>query len=492
MKKLVVIIFIIFIVVNIFSHPHIFIENKVNFNFKENYLESIDIEWKFDRSTSYLYIEVFSEFEKNEFSQEEIDEIEEVIFHRLSNFDYFVELYINGKKFENILPEKFTVRRIPNNVVIFNFSVPLNIEFIHEEAEMTFYFTDTSFYSKVNNDLSNFTINNNSEDLFINLTESIDTNKVFYLEYVPVEKYIFIIKNKNPIFLYEYEKEIIKEIKDEEKKNDNLIEKEIVEEDIVKKAENVLFSSQKNSKIDIFKIQSNIMDRFVDIIESFKEEKSLVYIILILFLAFLYGVIHGIGPGHGKTVAMSYFITEDSKYIKSVMFGGLFSLTQFIMTTIFFFVAYYGFISVLYLIDVDSNTKIIQLFGNFLILIISLYMLIKILFIKNKNNENKSEKNLFVVAASIGLVPCPGIMLVLLISLSLDMILFGILTAFFTSLGISITVIMSGFLTQFAVNKIERIMKSKFLDKIQKVAPFIGYSLLLIISLTSMLNNLIK
>jgi ABC-type nickel/cobalt efflux system permease component RcnA/ABC-type uncharacterized transport system substrate-binding protein len=484
MKKLVLMLLIFFLSVNIFSHPHIFIENKVNFNFKENFLESIDIEWKFDRSTSYLYIEVFSEFEKNEFSQEEIDEIEEVIFHRLSNFDYFVELYINEEKFENISPEKFTVRRIPNNVVIFNFTVPLNIEFIYEKTELTFYFTDTSFYSKVNNDLTNFMVNNNSEDLIINVVESFDTNKVFYLEYVPVEKYIFSIKNINPISLYE--EEIIKEFKE----TDELIEEEIIEEDIAKQAENILFSSQKNSKIDIFRIQNNIMDRFVEIIESFKDEKSLFYVILILFLAFFYGLIHGIGPGHGKTVAMSYFITEDSKYIKSVMFGGLFSLTQFIMTTIFFFVAYYGFISILYLIDVDSNTKIIQIFGNFLILIISLYMLVKILFIKN--NENKSKKNLFVVATSIGLVPCPGIMLVLLISLSLDMILFGILTAFFTSLGISITVIMSGFLTQFAVNKIERIMKSKFLDKIQKVAPFIGYSLLLIISLTSLLNNLIK
>ncbi len=51
-------------------------------------------------------------------------------------------------------------------------------------------------------------------------------------------------------------------------------------------------------------------------------------IALILVLAFLYGVLHAIGPGHGKSVVASYFVANRAQWISGVVMGGLISVIQ--------------------------------------------------------------------------------------------------------------------------------------------------------------------
>jgi nickel/cobalt exporter len=48
----------------------------------------------------------------------------------------------------------------------------------------------------------------------------------------------------------------------------------------------------------------------------------------ILALAFLYGVLHAAGPGHGKSIVAAYFVANEARWTSGVMMGGVISLLQ--------------------------------------------------------------------------------------------------------------------------------------------------------------------
>ena len=45
------------------------------------------------------------------------------------------------------------------------------------------------------------------------------------------------------------------------------------------------------------------------------------YYVWVLLLGFVYGVVHAIGPGHGKAVVTSYFLSQDKKWRDGVIMG---------------------------------------------------------------------------------------------------------------------------------------------------------------------------
>jgi nickel/cobalt transporter (NicO) family protein len=51
-------------------------------------------------------------------------------------------------------------------------------------------------------------------------------------------------------------------------------------------------------------------------------------LLTILALAFLYGVVHAAGPGHGKSVVGSYFVANEARWASGLLMGGVISLMQ--------------------------------------------------------------------------------------------------------------------------------------------------------------------
>lgn len=70
-------------------------------------------------------------------------------------------------------------------------------------------------------------------------------------------------------------------------------------------------------------LNDSIADAFYDV-----EHGSRAALILVLGLAFIYGVLHAIGPGHGKSVVASYFVAHHARWTSGILMGSLISVIQ--------------------------------------------------------------------------------------------------------------------------------------------------------------------
>lgn len=75
-------------------------------------------------------------------------------------------------------------------------------------------------------------------------------------------------------------------------------------------------------------IQMQLNDVISRQFQSVHNTGSIVAIVAILALAFLYGVVHAAVPGHGKTVVGSYFVANRARWRSGLVMGGVISLLK--------------------------------------------------------------------------------------------------------------------------------------------------------------------
>ena len=68
-------------------------------------------------------------------------------------------------------------------------------------------------------------------------------------------------------------------------------------------------------------LQSEVNRTINQRLVAIKREHSLTALLLGLAIAFAYGVFHAAGPGHGKAVLLSYFLSRDAKIGRGVLMG---------------------------------------------------------------------------------------------------------------------------------------------------------------------------
>lgn len=212
------------------------------------------------------------------------------------------------------------------------------------------------------------------------------------------------------------------------------------------KAPEPLFKSQIFVKIVLW--QHQLKQKMSDLIRvSQSERRSIQPLIVLIGLAFLYGVIHAAGPGHGKIVAMSYVLSHRATILGGVLFGVCFAVIH----------AFSGAVGVLglrFIIQrsvsetLASATTTTQIVSFGLITLFGIAILVKhgYAFInpaasnKEKSSDKASRKGALAWAVTVGLVPCPAVVMVMLFCLSMDAMILGLLLAACISLGMATTI----------------------------------------------------
>jgi ABC-type nickel/cobalt efflux system permease component RcnA len=200
------------------------------------------------------------------------------------------------------------------------------------------------------------------------------------------------------------------------------------------------------------------------LVKQIESKGSVVAYFWLLAFSLLYGVIHALGPGHGKSLVAAYFLGNNRSVVKAFgiasLIGVVHTFSAFLLTFVIYFVL--NTYLAAYFSDLESVTIRIS---ALIIIVIALYLFYKKLPKKEKKkplwstaqpdrhqsscgcSACQSTSSDLGIILSAGIVPCPGTITIFVFSLSLGAYLVGFLSAVFMSIGMSIVIFAAALLS---------------------------------------------
>lgn len=299
---------------------------------------------------------------------------------------------------------------------------------------------------------------------------------------------------------------------------ENPTESKNIDEDVIenqisskKSGPKPVLVGKTNEKLTVF--QGDLREKIASFFRNWKtaegSEKSKI-LWGIIGVAFLYGIIHAAGPGHRKTIVFSLYIARKSPWYEPLITGFLLAVLHggCAIVLMLIFKGISGSISA----NTNAYSIYMEGFSYLLIIVVALFLIIKetVEFIKSskmeksisfekesqeqiqeeipsattKNKKNNAFGDLVPFLIS-GLYPCPGAILVLVLSFTLDILGAGIAAVSFMSLGMAIPIIIVAYLAWFGRKGLFSALKTKesVIRKLSFAIEIFGYSLLILFSL---------
>jgi len=195
--------------------------------------------------------------------------------------------------------------------------------------------------------------------------------------------------------------------------------------------------------------QQQLHQKMAVLTREAKETNSIRPFFSLIIIAFAYGLLHAAGPGHGKAVAISYLISHGNTLRRGILVGNLIAffhgLSAVGLVLALNFVLRKGVSG-----PMESVTRTTQIVSYSLIALLGAGLLVRSLILwrrrintdraEQKGDSDKGRRFPLSIALAVGMVPCPGVVLVLLFCLSLNALSLGLLLAFSLTLGMAATI----------------------------------------------------
>jgi len=196
---------------------------------------------------------------------------------------------------------------------------------------------------------------------------------------------------------------------------------------------------------------------------------------LLLFgIAFLYGLIHSLGPGHGKVIIGSYMLTRGYRLRFAWLAGALFALTHAGMAGVVY--ALFAVVMNRGKASLDAVAGNLYKASGGLVACIGAVLFFSAVMRKKEQRMQRDcgagTGALAATAFAAGLTPCPGTMLLLIFSNLAGVPFYGWLSAVFLSIGMAVTVTTAGAVGIFAQKRAvssAATRKHEFLAKAMRV-----------------------
>jgi len=188
--------------------------------------------------------------------------------------------------------------------------------------------------------------------------------------------------------------------------------------------------------------QQYLKTKMTGLVRQAENNGSITPILLLILTAFVYGVVHAVGPGHGKAIALSYVMTQKPSYLKGLIFSNFIALFHGVSGIVFVIIVKL-IINTTIMGNLDNVTNITQIVSYAVITFIgtaivcfSIYKIVK----KDRVKNSSKQLNPIFAAAVIGCIPCPGVIIIMLFALSMDLLILSIALGIAISLGMAVTV----------------------------------------------------
>ncbi len=450
------------------------VELNVKLHIEEKKLHQIHFKWHFSDTFTN---ELFPPYDKNRnkiLDKEELDEIRQakldylVPKHMLTSIQYADE---NASEATELHPsfENYAIK-VVNDSLIFSYDAKLPKE-ISDNASLSIALVDDEGYftfrmKELNINKCDFAY---SKNLYINTASILFRDKSLIHEI------------SEPVAVQDTKTDAVSGIEQN------------IETDMVTEVEKNKESFQEG-------LLKSSMEKIKSLFESIKDEKNPMTYLFLLFFAFLYGVIHAMGPGHGKTLVASYFLSNDRSYSKaffiSLAIGVVHTFSAFILTLVIYFL-----VNTLLAQFLDDTIYYTTKISALIIIAIALYLIYKKYLLYKQIEEEKREPQLkfstspvhlstcgcasckvdknstdTALIISAGIIPCPGTTTLFIFAISTGLYYAGFISALVMSLGMSTVIFFSALLSTVIRKKA---LKSN--DTLKKYLEFGSLALILIL-----------
>ncbi|MFH1805174.1 MAG: high frequency lysogenization protein HflD [Pseudomonadota bacterium] len=213
-------------------------------------------------------------------------------------------------------------------------------------------------------------------------------------------------------------------------------------------------------------IQSSLNREMTAALRSAREAQSWWPGLTIIGLSFAYGVFHAAGPGHGKMVTTTYFLSRDAGWKQGVTMGTLIAAVQAVSAIVL--VGTFALVLNLGPASITRNGLIMEAVSYGLIIIMGAVMCLRIVqgrddccdhgpaeqahdHSHNHDHDHHHAptpysgwRQTVISGVIVGLRPCTGSILMLLFTLANGLIFIGIVSAFAMAIGVAITISLIG------------------------------------------------
>jgi ABC-type nickel/cobalt efflux system permease component RcnA len=203
----------------------------------------------------------------------------------------------------------------------------------------------------------------------------------------------------------------------------------------------------------VLKLQQDLNREIGRRMRAIRDGESAGPLIAGLAVAFLYGVVHTLGPGHGKFVVVSYFLSREARIWRGLLMGLQIALTHVIAAIALMVLADWSLKQVLGGGAGEMRTARLVSYGA--TAAVALFMLARALrasqdgYDTHQHGEGARRaghggKQQGLVSLCVGLVPCTGALLIMLFALANDLVFAGSLMVASIAVGMAITMAVLG------------------------------------------------
>jgi nickel/cobalt transporter (NicO) family protein len=442
------------------AHPHIFVDYQLEFQFDETGLNGIRCEWKHDAISSS---DMFSNFDLNGDKELSDDEALEMVTQLKKDwYDtyYYTVLQINSD-YSDITEVKDLGARMENRRVVTWFTIPTQIEASEENQTVRIVQTDNNYY----------------------IAFSLAEEKPYAIK--GGENYATQIELKDSYdAMADGAKDVVLTFrkKSAEEKTETPTTNTLANDTPTTPSTAPQTPSPRPSGLSWVAAKQKALQGKMETLlsEDNADDSRIATILLLCLISFAYGVLHAAGPGHGKVITASWLAGGSQRLASGVILGSLLAFFHGLSGVTVVLIGRFIFEKTA-LATMGSAEKPLQVISFSLIAALGLFLIIKEIYsyVKGPREEksttkhdkhhikfgheaeealeeavekNGSFKSILWLALAAGIVPCPGVVLVMLFCSAMGETLLGLLLAVCVTLGMAMTISLAGLIVIIARN----------------------------------------
>lgn len=208
--------------------------------------------------------------------------------------------------------------------------------------------------------------------------------------------------------------------------------------------------------VELFRLQREVNRLITQQMVAVKEGRSPWALYIGMAIAFLYGAFHAAGPGHGKAVILSYFLSREARLARGLWMGG--QIAMFHVVSALVIVSAVHFALTASLARPVEEIRFLRIASYGAILLMGLVMLALALRQRFRTGgaahvgcgchaQTSSRSQGSFLSFAVGLIPCSGAVLILVYALANGILLSGIVMTLSIAVGMAVTLSAIGILS---------------------------------------------